>query len=158
MRAEACTIRCRSFTVATGVPGGARVERVLLPWRASKTDPDLCFCRAPISRYGAITCSPGTFTCRPIPARRQAVVGGFDFDATVQMHHALACCPRSDGRLSRAVQRRCANWNGRSGSVPLCGCSPASSRTIGCVDIFRSGGRGSSGPCRNRPGPLLPAR
>ena len=30
MRAEACTIRCRSFTVATGVPGrSARREGVV---------------------------------------------------------------------------------------------------------------------------------
>ena len=76
------------------------MSRVLLPWRPSKTDPRPLLLPCPDLRYGAITCSPGT-SLSSDPARRQAVVGGFDFDATVQMHHALACCPRSDGRVSR---------------------------------------------------------
>src|SRR5579864_5224112 len=40
--------------------------------------------------------------------------------------------------LSHVTRPRCANWNGRSESVPPCGCSPAPSRTVECVDIFWS--------------------
>ncbi len=65
-------------------------------------------------------------------------------------------CRPVDERLSRAARPRCESWSGRSASVPPCGCSRASARTIVCVDICRSADRGPSARCRNRLGTSSP--
>src|SRR5258708_37427751 len=57
--------------------------------------------------------------------------------------------------LSHVTRPRCANWNGRSESVPPCGYNRAPSRTVGCVDIFWSADHGPSRPCRSPLGILL---
>jgi len=64
----------------------------------------------------------------------------------VRDEHALAQIIQDDDRVAPPSRRnafscnspRCANWNGRSESVPPCGYSPAPSRTVGYVDIFWS--------------------
>src|ERR1700687_4162413 len=57
--------------------------------------------------------------------------------------------------LSHVTRPRCANWNGRSESVPPCGYSPAPSRTVGYVDIFWSADHGPWRRCRSPLGTLL---